>query len=123
MKSRFAQGVFLVFVTVVLWGVQFPVAKDAFVAVDAFHVTAIRYGLGALVLIVLLVWLEGPAALSYYGIAWPASLVGFVGMGCSPMLIFFGIALSTPQHAPITVALQPSLTPLPASASRRPRPS
>ena len=29
MKSRFAQGVFLVFVTVVLWGVQFPVAKDA----------------------------------------------------------------------------------------------
>src|SRR6266571_5326336 len=94
MKSRFAQGVFLVFVTVVLWGVQFPVAKDAFAAVDAFQVTAIRYSLGALVLIVLLVWLEGPAALSYYGRAWPASLFGFVGMCCSPMLIFFGIALS-----------------------------
>src|SRR6266704_3402191 len=88
MKSRFAQGVFLVFVTVVLWGVQFPVAKDAFAAVDAFHVTAIRYSLGALVLIVLLVWLEGPAALSYYGRAWPASLFGFVGMCCSPMLVF-----------------------------------
>ena len=92
MKSRFAQGVFLVFVTVVLWGVQFPVAKDAFAAVDAFHVTAIRYVLGALVLIALLVWLEGTAALSYYGRAWPASLFGFVGMCCSPMLVFFGIA-------------------------------
>ena len=123
MKSRFAQGVFLVFVTVVLWGVQFPVAKDAFAAVDAFHVTAIRYGLGALVLIVLLVWLEGPAALSYYGRAWPASLFGFVGMCCSPMLIFFGIALSTPEHAAIIVALQPSMTALAdwAIRGRRPR--
>ncbi len=123
MKSRFAQGVFLVLVTVVLWGVQFPVAKDAFAAVDAFHVTAIRYGLGALVLIVLLVWLEGPAALSYYGRAWPASLFGFVGMCCSPMLIFFGIALSTPEHAAIIVALQPSMTALAdwAIRGRQPR--
>ncbi len=123
MKSRFAQGVFLVLVTVVLWGVQFPVAKDAFAAVDAFHVTAIRYSLGALVLIVLLVWLEGPAALSYYGRAWPASLFGFVGMCCSPMLVFFGIALSSPEHAAIIVALQPSMTALAdwAIRGRRPR--
>src|SRR5258708_33207397 len=109
MKSRFAQGVFLVFVTVVLWGVQFPVAKDAFAAVDAFHVTAIRYGLGALVLIVLLVWLEGPAGLSYYGRARPASLFGFVGVWWSPLLIFFGPPVSTPAHAPIIRALEPPL--------------
>jgi len=122
MKSRFAQGVLLVFVTVVLWGVQFPVAKDAFAAVDAFHVTAIRYGLGTVLLVVLLVWLEGPAALSYYGRLGPASLFGFVGMCASPMLIFFGIALSSPEHAAIIVALQPSMTALADWAIRGRRP-
>src|SRR6267142_1538834 len=48
MNSRFAQGMFLVFVTVLLWGVQFPIAKSAFASVDPFHVTAIRYALGTL---------------------------------------------------------------------------
>jgi drug/metabolite transporter (DMT)-like permease len=111
-NSRFAQGVFLVFVTVLLWGVQFPVAKSAFASVDAFHVTAIRYALGALALVGLLVWLEGQAALSYRGRFLAAALVGLVGMCASPMLVFPGLALSTPEHAAIIVALQPSMTAL-----------
>jgi len=122
MKSRFAQGVFLVFVTVLLWGVQFPVAKDAFAFVDAFHVTAIRYALGTLVLVALLVWLEGPATLSYYGRFWATALFGLVGMCASPMLVFLGIALSSPEHAAIIVALQPSMTALADWALRGRRP-
>lgn len=112
MKSRFAQGAFLVFVTVILWGIQFPVAKDAFAVVDPFHVTAIRYVLGTALLVALLVWIEGPSELSYYGRFWPAALIGVVGMCASPMLIFWGIALSSPEHAAIIVALQPSMTAL-----------
>ena len=122
MKSRFAQGAFLVLTTVVLWGIQFPVAKDAFDAVDAFHVTAIRYALGTVVLIALLAWLEGTAALSYYGRFWPTALFGVVGMCASPMLIFLGIALSSPEHAAIIVALQPSMTALADWALRGRRP-
>lgn len=110
--SRFAQGVWLVLVTVLLWGVQFPVAKSAFAHVDAFHVTAIRYAIGALVLAALLAWLEGPASLSYYGRFWTTALHGLVGMCASPMLVFLGIALSSPEHAAIIVALQPSMTAL-----------
>ncbi len=112
MKSRFAQGVLLAFTTVLLWGIQFPVAKDAFAAVDPFHVTTIRYVLGTLIIVTLLAWREGPAAFSYYGRFWPAALFGFLGMCCSPMLIFLGIALSSPEHAAIIVALQPSMTAL-----------
>ena len=122
MNSRFAQGVFLVFVTVLLWGVQFPVAKSAFASVDAFHVTAIRYALGALALVGLLVWLEGQAALSYRGRFWAAALVGLVGMCASPMLVFPGLALSSPEHAAIIVALQPSMTALADWALRGRRP-
>ena len=121
-NSRFAQGVFLVFVTVLLWGVQFPVAKSAFASVDAFHVTAIRYALGALALVALLVWLEGRAALSYYGRFWATSLVGLVGMCASPMFVFLGLALSSPEHAAIIVALQPSMTALADWALRGRRP-
>lgn len=122
MKSKFAQGAFLVLVTVVLWGIQFPVAKDAFSAVDAFHVTAIRYVAGTVLLVALLVWLEGPAALSYYGRFRPAALFGFIGMCASPMLVFLGIALSSPEHAAIIVALQPSMTALAGWALRGRRP-
>ncbi len=120
--SRFAQGVFLVFVTVLLWGVQFPVAKSAFASVDAFNVTAIRYALGALAVVALLVWLEGRAALSYYGRFWAAALVGLVGMCASPMLVFLGLALSSPEHAAIIVSLQPSMTALADWALRGRRP-
>lgn len=123
MKSRFGQGVFLVFLTVLLWGVQFPVAKDAFAYVDAFHVTAIRYALGMLALVALLAWLEGPAALSYYGRFQAAVFFGLVGMCASPMLVFLGISLSTPEHAVIIVALQPSMTALADWAVRGRRPS
>ena len=120
--SRFAQGVLLVLVTVLLWGVQFPVAKSAFAHVDAFHVTAIRYAIGALVLAALLAWLEGPASLSYYGRFWTTALHGLVGMCASPMLVFLGIALSSPEHAAIIVALQPSMTALADWALRGRRP-
>ena len=123
MKSPFAQGVFLVFVTVLLWGIQLPVAKEAFGSVDAFHVTAIRYALGALALVALLAWLEGPAALSYYGRVRPAVLFGLLGMCASPMLVFLGISLSTPEHAVIIIALQPSMTALADWAVRGRRPS
>lgn len=120
--SRFAQGVLLVLVTVLIWGVQFPVAKSAFAHVDAFHVTAIRYAIGALVLVALLVWLEGRASLSYYGRFWTTAVHGLVGMCASPMLVFLGIALSTPEHAAIIVALQPSMTALADWALRGRRP-
>jgi len=123
MKSQFAQGAFLVFTTVLLWGIQFPVAKDAFAVMDPFHVTAIRYIGGALMLVALLAWIEGPSELSYYGRFWPAAAVGIVGMCASPMLIFWGIALSSPEHVAIIVALQPSMTALADWALRGRRPA
>ncbi|MGB7541626.1 MAG: DMT family transporter [Burkholderiales bacterium] len=123
MKSRFAQGAAAVLAAVVLWGAQFPIAKDAFAIVDPFHVTAIRYGIGTVLLMLLLAWREGGSALRYYGKFGPAMLFGFIGMCCSPVLVFFGISLSRPEHAVIIVALQPSMTALADWAVRGRRPS
>jgi drug/metabolite transporter (DMT)-like permease len=121
--GEFARGAAAVLVTVVLWGVQFPVAKSAFVAVDPYHVTAIRYGLGALLLVPLFALAEGRSALRYYGKFWPATLFGIIGMCFSPMLVFVGVSMSRPEHAAVIVALQPSMTALADWALRGRRPA
>ena len=50
-------GVLAVLTAVVLWGVQLPVATLAFAHVDPYHLTSIRYGVTALLLVPLLVYL------------------------------------------------------------------
>jgi drug/metabolite transporter (DMT)-like permease len=110
MQPQFATGVALALVAVLLWGAQFPVAKSVFATIDPFHVSAIRYGVATLLLVPVVVWREGPAALRYYGRAWPASVIGVVGMAGSPLLVFAGLALTRPEHAAIIVSLQPSMT-------------
>jgi drug/metabolite transporter (DMT)-like permease len=110
MQSNFASGVALAFVAVLIWGAQFPIAKSTFSTIDPFHVSAIRYGAGTLLLAAFVVWREGTAALRYYGRGLSASVLGLVGMTGSPMLVFGGLALTRPEHAAIIVALQPSIT-------------
>ena len=112
MKSGFAGGAAATLVAVLIWGSQFPIAKDTFAIVDSFHVTAIRYGIGSLMLVPILLWREGRSAFFLYGRFWPVMLLGLIGMCGSPMLMFLGIALSRPENAVIIVALQPSMTAL-----------
>jgi drug/metabolite transporter (DMT)-like permease len=108
--SNFASGVALAFVAVFIWAAQFPIAKSTFSTIDPFHVSAIRYGAGTLLLAAFVLWREGVATFRYYGRALPASVLGLVGMTGSPMLVFGGLALTRPEHAAIIVALQPSIT-------------
>ena len=110
MPTKFASGLALAFAAVLLWGIQFLVAKAAFVAIDPFHVSLIRYGVATLLLGAFVLWRDGRSALRYYGRAWPASVLGLVGMTGSPMLVFAGLGLTRPEHAAIIVSLQPSMT-------------
>ena len=110
MQQHFASGVALALAAVFIWGAQFPIAKSTFSSVDPFHVSAIRYCIGTLLLAAFVVWRDGTGALRYYGRAWPASVLGLVGMTGSPMLVFAGLGLTRPEHAAIIVALQPSIT-------------
>ena len=123
MKSGFTEGVAAVLVAVVLWGSALPVAKDVFSVVDPFTVTAIRYGIGALSLVAFCAWREGAAALRYYGKFWPVTLAGVIGMCFSPLFVFVGISLSSPEHGAIIIALQPSMTALAGWAVRGRRPA
>ncbi len=110
MQQQFATGVAAALVAVLLWGAQFPVAKDAFAAVDPYHVSLVRYGVATLLLVPIVAWREGPTAFRYYGRAWPAGLLGVIGMCGSPLLVFAGLSITRPEHAAIIVSLQPSMT-------------
>jgi len=123
MQRQFATGVAFTLVAVLLWGAQFPVAKSVFATVDPYHVSLIRYGVATLLLVPIVAWRDGPAAFRYYGRAWPASLLGVIGMCGSPLLVFAGLELTRPEHAAIIVSLQPSMTAIVDWALRGRRPA
>jgi drug/metabolite transporter (DMT)-like permease len=123
MNRQFVHGLLAVLLAVVLWGAQFPVAKSAFATVDAFHVSAVRYGVGTLVLALLFAWKEGRAGFAYGRHLWPAMLFGVLGMCCSPLLVFYGLMSTRPEHVAIIVALQPSMTALADWVVRARRPA
>ena len=109
MNRSFFIGLISVVTAVSAWGIQLPVAKDAFAVVDLYHLTSIRYAVPALIMLPVLALLEGRQSLSYRGAAVPAIVLGVIGMCGSPMLVFIGMAMSRAEHAAVIVALQPSI--------------
>lgn len=109
MRQSFAAGLLAALSAVVLWGIQLPIAKDAFAVIDPFHLTLIRYGIAIVCLIPMLIALEGWQALSYRGSLGTAVVLGVVGMCASPMLVFLGMSMSRAEHTVVIVALQPAV--------------
>ena len=112
MKPQFGLGLAAALFATMTWGVQLPLAKDAFGAVDPFHITATRYLVAALCLAVVLVVREGWGALSYRGHGWIAAALGVVGICGSPLLTFIGMSMSRAEHAVVIVTMQPMIAAL-----------
>lgn len=108
MKHSFVAGLVAAMAAVLVWGLQFPVAKDTFAVIDPFHVTLVRYVIAFFVLLPVVLWREGPGALSYAGRAPLTLSMGAIGMSLSPMMVFYGISLTGAEHGAVIVALQPS---------------
>jgi drug/metabolite transporter (DMT)-like permease len=97
-------------VAALAFGTMFPVAASALHHLDAFHLTAIRYGVATLAFLALLWAVEGRAALKpgRRGLElWALGSAGFAGFN---LLAYLGLGRSTPQHAAVFVALMPILT-------------
>ena len=106
MQTNQLKGVLIMLVTVLIWGGMFPVAKAALLTLDAFWLSAIRYGIAAPVFAAILYWREGAEALRYRGRFLQASFYGVVGFSGFSILVFAGLSLSRPEHAAIIMALQ-----------------
>ena len=112
MNGGFALGFIASLIAVICWGIQLPVAKDAFVTVDPFHLSLFRYCVAVICLVPFLVAREGFSALSYRGLGGHAILLGLIGMCFSPMAAFIGMSLSSAEHCVVIGSLQPTMAAL-----------
>src|SRR5262249_36515399 len=96
--------------TAVIWGGQFVVGKSALARVDAFPLTAMRYGIAGVLLIALLVAVEGRRALRLDGRGWRLFWLGSLGFGGFNLLAYTGLAHARPESAALVVALGPLVT-------------
>lgn len=106
---QYSSGSLILLATAMMWGVQFPVAKSAFETVSAFHAAVYRFGIAALILIVILAALEGRSAFRVNTESVKVWLSGLLGMCGAPTLIFGGLMFTRPEIAAIIVATQPIL--------------
>lgn len=105
-----ALGTLLGTANALMWGTQFTVTKVLYRHLDAFAVTTVRYGVGGLVLLAILLATEGPAALRLGRHTRRAWGLGFVGVIASTLLSYFGLEHARPQDVALMVALQPLIT-------------
>ena len=107
---QYTTGTLALLITVVIWGVQFPIAKDAFETVNAFHSAIFRFSLPAIIMMVALLTLEGQRAFVPDKELRAVAALGLLGMCATPSLIFGGLMFTRPEIAAIVVASQPILS-------------
>src|SRR5438034_6157441 len=98
------RGVGLLLVAATAWGGLFPVAMVTLPVLDPFHMTAIRYGITAIIFVGLLALAEGPPALKMEGRGLRAALLGTAGFAGLGLLVFVGLQYSRPEHGAIIMA-------------------
>lgn len=107
---HYAIGSTYLLVTAIIWGLQFPVAKGAFEIVDAFHSSVFRFGVPALIMVILLWMFEGRKGFTLNRESAEIAGLGILGMCATPSLIFGGLMLTRPEIAAVIVATQPIIS-------------
>ncbi len=105
------------------WGAMFPIASSALHRVDPFHLTAVRYGVAALVFLALLAAVEGRRALRPDRRALELLALGSVGFAGFNLLSYIGLEHTRAQDAALIVAAQPLLAVFAVWAMTRRAPS
>ena len=117
------RGVVLLLVAATAWGGLFPIAQVTLSSLDPFYMTAIRYGITAVILLLLLAVVEGSAALRMDGNIGRLALLGSVGFAGLGLLVLIGLQYSRPEHGAIIMATQPLIAALVAWLLRGTRPA
>src|SRR3954464_2063063 len=91
------------------WGAMFPIAASALHRVDPFPLTAIRYGVAAVVFLGLLYAVEGRQALRPAGRSLGVFALGWFGLPGFTLRSSLGLEHPRAQDAALIVASQPLL--------------
>src|SRR5690625_1445241 len=90
MNNRILVGAILAAIASMSWGAMFPVANHAFLYISPFYFTLIRYIPVAVILIVLLYFIEGKAAFKPEGKGLKLWFYGTMGFTIYNLFIFWG---------------------------------
>lgn len=103
-------GSFQLLLAAVLWGSSYAVSKSAVLAVDAYHLTLLRYSCAVGVFLIVLLQLEGRDGLIRDSRNPRILMLGLLGVPGGVLLMFLGLARTRPEHAAVIVASQPMLS-------------
>lgn len=112
-RNHFLLGALFCLITVVSYGIQFPIAESALKHVDPFYFTAIRYGIATIVFLVILASVEGVSAISFGGRGWKLFLYGSCGFAGYSFTVFGGqkmLGTAGTVVAAVIMALMPLIT-------------
>ncbi len=122
-RANLLAGLAWITLSILCWAPLFSVAKRTLPHLDAFALGTARYILGVLLFVLLLVAVEGRAALRYEGKLAPATAFGLVGITGFNLFVWLGLVFTAPEHASIILALQSPLTALAVWLVRGQRPA
>ena len=122
-SPHLARGLGWVLVSILCWVPLFPLAKRALPIVDAFALGSIRYAIGSVLFVGLLVAMEGTRALRYDGRFLQSVVFGVIGITGFNALVWFGLTFTRPEHAAIIMGVQTPLIALAVWLTRGVRPA
>ncbi|MBV1788049.1 DMT family transporter [Marinobacterium sp. D7] len=108
-RSELLPAIGLLLTATVFWGGMFDVSMTALAAMDAYHMTLLRFAGTSLILMMILMRREGLAALRIRGRVRDLFLLGTLGFAGFNLLVFNGLAHTKPEHAAVIMALQPMI--------------
>ncbi|GHB06706.1 DMT family transporter [Streptomyces termitum] len=109
-SSKTLTGVTGGLTTALAWGGMFAVARSAYDHLDPFHLTAVRFALGALIFLALLAVREGASAFRYEGNLAKLWILGTVGFAGFNLLTYVGLQSIPAQSSSLVVATMPLVT-------------
>ena len=106
-KRRTSTAILPSLTAALAWGAMFPIAAVAIEHVDPFPLTAIRYGVAAVVFLRPAVGVRGRRALRTEGRGRELFVLGSLGFAGFNLLSYVGLEHTHPQNAALIIALQP----------------
>ena len=101
---------------------MFSVAKRTLLHIDAFSLASLRYGIGVVLLVLLLGLTEGGRSLRFDGRLLPATVLGLIGITGFNLFLWLGLLYTLPEHASIIMQMQTPLIALAVWLARGQRP-
>ncbi|KAA8999351.1 DMT family transporter [Affinibrenneria salicis] len=122
-QSGKTMAVIYLLITVFAWGIMYPSSKHAVSSgIDGYYLTLIRYGLGTILVSLILLTVEGKGSYRLEGHGFKLWLFGTIGFAGLNFLTFIGVTFSSAEHATIILALMPMLSILISSLVEKMKP-